>query len=115
MEPPEDSSEVDEEESIVVKHGKGSPKVVTSAGEIVASLSVASFVQNETKVSRFILSYLDSLTALWIVMTWHPELSMHSFVWLLSTNAKTDLTAAFSSATINRSGSGLAPLGKDRQ
>ena len=66
LEPPEDSLEVDEEESIIVKHGKGSPKVIASAGEIIASSFVASFVQNKTKVSRFILSHLDSLTALFL-------------------------------------------------
>ena len=66
LEPLKDSSEVDEEESIVIKHGRGSPKVVASAGEIVASSSVASFVQNETKVSCFILSHLDSLTDLFL-------------------------------------------------
>ena len=66
LEPPADSSEVDEEESIVVKHGRGSPKVIASAGEVVASSSVASFVQNETKVSRFILCHLDSHTNLFL-------------------------------------------------
>ena len=66
LEPPEDSSEVDEEESIVVKHGRGSPKVVASAGEVVASSSVASFIQNETKVSHFILCHLDSHTNLFL-------------------------------------------------
>ena len=66
LEPPEDSLEVDEEESIIVKHGKGSPKVIASAGEIIASSSVAPFVQNETKVSCFILSHLDHLTALFL-------------------------------------------------